>query len=426
MEKSFHKTNRTRLYESLSDGSLLVLFAGKAPRQSADAFYPFFPHRHFVYLTGIDGSYAESLVFMAAKEAGKITETVILLPPDEHKETWNGPRLKANEAIELSGAENIAYIEDFPAIFHKAAESGRFHTVWLNLERFAPDEPDDENQRFAKHVRMLYPYLGINTVFPLVRKLRTIKAPCEIEAMRRAMQITREGILAMMAFARPGVHEYELKAEYDRALTRNRVITPAFPSIISSGKNNFCIHYYGYMRQAMDGDMILNDVGAQWDGLCNDVSRGWPVNGKFSEKQRLLYTCAYNTSEYMFSIIKPGMPMADVDKTARRYCFEQLKAIGLLSDFGEAGRYIWHGGAHHVGYDVHDVVDYTMAIAPGMVFCVDIGIYCREWGIGFRLEDNCLVTENGCENLSASIPRSIKDIEDYMASANESKDVKNS
>ncbi|HIR46909.1 MAG TPA: aminopeptidase P N-terminal domain-containing protein [Candidatus Caccousia avicola] len=118
---------------------------------------------------------------------------------------------------------------------------------------------------------------------------------------------------------------------------------------------------------------------------------------------------------YMFSIIKPGMPMASVDQTARKYCFEQLKAIGKLQSYDEIGKYMWHGGAHHVGFDVHDDVDMTHPVAPGMVFCVDIGIYDEDSGIGFRLEDNCLVTENGCENLSASIPRKLEDIEAAMA-----------
>ena len=155
-------------------------------------------------------------------------------------------------------------------------------------------------------------------------------------------------------------------------------------------------------------------MAAQYDGLTNDVSRGWPCNGKFTEKQRALYQCAYNTSQHMFSIIKPGMKMKDVDRLAREYNFEQLKAIGLLDDYKDIGKYMWHGGAHHVGYDVHDIVDVDI-IEPGMVFCVDIGIYVLEWGIGFRLEDNCLVTEDGCENLTVNIPRTIEDIEAVMA-----------
>ena len=272
-----------------------------------------------------------------------------------------------------------------------------------------------EAQQLAHRVQAGYPFVQVENILPALKRLRTLKAPCEIDAMRRAMTVTREGILRMMRASRPGMYEYEYKAEFDYALTQAGVLAPAFHSIISAGENNFCIHYDSYMGQAKDGDMILNDVGAQWDGECNDVSRGWPCNGKFSKEQRALYECALNTSNYMFSIIKPGMLMDDVDKTARRYCYEQLKKLGLLSSYDEIGKYMWHGGAHHVGYDVHDVVDALgKPIAPNMVFCVDIGIYVEDWGIGFRVEDNCLVTPSGCENLSASVPRTIEDIEAVM------------
>ena len=158
----------------------------------------------------------------------------------------------------------------------------------------------------------------------------------------------------------------------------------------------------------------MTDVGAQYDNLITDVSRGWPCNGKFNEKQRLLYECALATSDHMFEIVKPGMKMMEVDAEIRRYNCERLKDAGVLKSYDEIGTYMWHGGAHHIGFDVHDVVKTPDIVAPGMVFCIDVGIYHEEWGIGFRLEDNCLVTEDGCENLSADIPRTIEDIEAVM------------
>ena len=218
----------------------------------------------------------------------------------------------------------------------------------------------------------------------------------------------------MMKASKPGMYEYQYKAEFDYVLAQHGVLMSGFPSIISAGDNNFCIHYYDYRGQAKDGDMILNDVGARWNHEINDVSRGWPCNGRFNEKQKLLYQCAYNTSEHMFQILKPGIPMQEVDKMIREYCYEQLHAAGVCESYEEIGTYMWHGGAHHIGFDVHDVVSRNIETAPGMVFCVDVGIYHEEWGIGFRLEDNCLITEDGCENLSAAIPRTIEEIETIM------------
>jgi len=439
MDSTFYTSNRQSLYTRLADPQepfLLILFAGHAPRKTADEYYPFFANRNFVYLTGIGDSCAEGFIFMAERKNGVITETLFILPPDAHAERWQGRRMRAEEAGRLSGIQDIAFLDTFYQQFHTTVSAGLTaaghtnkgsagHTspgsassyltnIWLDLDRHKPDEPDNHTLVFANRTSHNYPFVRIHNVHPHLRALRTIKQPCEIEAMKKAMTITREAILDMMRASRPGMYEYEYKAIFDAALTRNGVLAPGFPPIISAGQNNFCIHYYAYTGKAEDGDMILNDVGARWDYLGNDVSRGWPCNGKFTEKQRLLYTCAYNTSEYMFRTIKPGMPMASVDQTARQFCFEQLKGIGLVERFEDVGKYIWHGGAHHVGFDTHDAVDLQQSVAPGMVFCVDVGIYCEEWGIGFRLEDNCLVTETGCVNLSADIPRTIEEIEAVM------------
>jgi Xaa-Pro aminopeptidase len=411
MERTFHIENRKAMYGSIKEPSLIIMFSGHAPRKTADEYYPFFANRNFVYTTGVE---SQSSIFMAEIDGAFIRETMFILPKDLLAERWTGKRLSADEVREKSGIENIEYVKDFDRIFYRKISSCKYSALYLDFDKFTKNEPDNEAYELSAEVKKLYPYINLRNLLPLLKAQRTIKKPCEIEAMKEAQKITRAGIVAMMKASKPGMYEYQYKAEFDYALAQHGVLAPAFPSIISAGANNFFIHYYGYRGQAFDGDMILNDVGACYDNECNDVSRGWPCNGIFSEKQKLLYSCAYNTSEYMFSIIKPGMPMAQVDATARKYNYEQLKEIGLCKSYDDISKYMWHGGAHHVGYDVHDVVYASGLIVPGMVFCVDIGIYCEEWGIGFRLEDNCLATEDGCINLSAETPRSIEEIEDIM------------
>lgn len=411
MDRSFHQENRNTLYQSLEEGSLVILFSGRAPRKTGDEDYPYFANRNFVYLTGIE---QQNSILLGEIMQGHTSETLFVLPSDPMAERWTGRRLTLQEAEEKSALSSIRYVTEFQNDVDSRIKTGEIHQIYLDFDKLSADEPHSDAYRFAAYIRERYPFLSLKNVQPFLRRQRTIKQPCEIDAMRKAETITRDGILAMMQSSRPGMYEYQYKAEFDYALAQHGVLSPGFPSIISSGKNNFCIHYYSYRGQAMDGDMVLNDVGACWDNEINDVSRGWPCNGKFNEKQRLLYECAYRTSEYMFQTLKPGIPMADVDLIAQKYNFEQLKEIKLCSSYDEVGKYIWHGGAHHVGYDVHDLVDATMPLTPGMVFCVDIGIYCEEWGIGFRLEDNCLITENGCENLSAITPRSLEDIEAAM------------
>ena len=415
MKPSFHINKRKALYDSLLEGTLLLSFAGQAPHLSADAYYPFFTKRNFVYLTGLEGSSCQGALLLAKKQGGRVEETLFAPAPDMLAERWNGRRMPFDEISERSGISHVLPIAEFPGEFHKAVNTGFFAHLALDLERHKPENPDASPQTFAKHVADRYPQLAIKSYSKQMRLQRTIKEACEIDAMKEALKATKAGITAMMQASKPGMYEYQYKAVFDQTLTNLGILRPAFPPIISAGANNFYIHYDSYMGKAEDGDLVLNDVGACWDNICTDVSRAWPCNGKFSEKQRILYECAYDTSQYMFSIIRPGMPMADVDLIARRHNFENLAALGLVDTYENAGKLIWHGGAHHVGYDVHDVVDLSMPISPGMVFCVDIGIYCEEWGIGFRLEDNCLVTEDGCVNLSADIPRTIEEIEAYMA-----------
>lgn len=412
MDQAFYTQNRAKLYQGLKENSLLVLFSGTEVRKTNDEFYPFYTNRDFLYLTGLD---QKELALIAQKDsAGKISEKVYLLPADPMAERWTGQRIKPQQAAELSGIDCIGLVSEFETDLHRLAFSGRFQYLYLDLFRVSPADRDEPAHRLLNRAAANYPFLKIENANALIRRLRTIKQPCELEAMRQAEKITCEGITSMMKASKPGMYEYQYKAVFDYALGQYGPQGPAFPSIISAGKNNFCIHYYAYKGQALDGDMVLNDVGAWHDYLMNDVSRGWPCNGRFSERQRLLYECALRTSDHMFSTVKPGMAMKDVDGEIRRYNAELLKDAGVLDDVSNIGKYMWHGGAHHVGFDVHDAVETPEVIAPNMVFCIDVGIYHEDWGIGFRLEDNCLVTENGCENLSAITPRTIDAIEDTM------------
>lgn len=329
-------------------------------------------------------------------------------------ERWTGRRLTAAEAEDISGISDIRPESQFLPDLQALSLSGAYENLYLDLFRYSPDDMDTQAHTMAALAAKEYPYLKICNANAILRSLRTIKQPCEIEALRQAEKITEAGILAMMKASKPGMYEYQYKAEFDRAIGQFGPLGPGFPSIISAGANNFCIHCYSYTGQARDGDMILNDVGAQYDNLITDVSRGFPCNGKFTDRQKLLYECALQTSDYMFSVIRPGMKMKDVDATIRSYNAQLLKDAGVLKDVSGIGTYMWHGGAHHIGYDCHDAIATPEIIAPNMVFCVDVGIYHEEWGIGFRVEDNCLVTENGCENLSAAIVRTVADIETVM------------
>ncbi len=405
MDTSFYMGNRQRLAALMQPNSAALVFSGNELHRSADAYHLFSADRNFAYLTGIGQK--KSVLLLTTDASGRLRERLYLLPKDPMAERWTGRRLNREEAEQISGIADVRSTEDFDADFNAL----EFDSLYLDLFKNDPADQDRPAHLFAK----AHSDLRMESLEPMMRRLRTRKQKCEIDALRKAEEITKTGILAMMRASRPGMYEYQYKAEFDRALGQFGPAPAGFQSIISAGSNNFCIHYDAYTGQAQDGDMVLNDVGAQWDGLIVDVSRGWPCNGKFTEKQRLLYECALKTSDYLFSIIRPGMQMRSVDATIRSYNAKLLVQAGVMASEAEVGTYMWHGGAHHIGWDVHDQVESPEVLEPGMVFCVDVGIYHEGWGIGFRLEDNCLVTENGCENLSAAIPRTIEEIEAVMA-----------
>ena len=392
MKPEFYQNNRKKLAERMEENSLSLFFSGFAPRKRADEDYPFFADRNFVYLTGI--SRDAGLILAVKKTGSGCEEKLFLLPADLLKERWTGRRTKADEAQSLSGIADIGYTADFEPYFSKALEDVK--TVYLDIDETRDVRDYTEAHRFSAAIREQFPWLKVENSRPILASLRTIKADCEIDAMREAVRITGDGIRAMMRGVKDGMKEYEIKMLYDNALVKNGCLEPGFPSIISAGQNNFCIHYYSYQGTAHDGDMVLCDVGACYDFVGCDISRGFPLNGTF------------------FGVIKPGYPMEEVDREAKRFCYEYLHDYGLVDRFENIGKLMWHGGSHHVGFDTHDIVIRPEKVAPGMVFCVDIGVYCEEWGIGFRLEDNCLVTPDGCENLGVNVPRTIEDIEAEM------------
>jgi Xaa-Pro aminopeptidase len=168
------------------------------------------------------------------------------------------------------------------------------------------------------------------------------------------------------------------------------------------------------MSVLADGDLILSDVGAAYDEYGTDISRVFPANGQFSQRQAQIYRIAYAANRAVMDEVRPGVFFPQMNRICREVSFEGLKALGLLEDFADISRYVWHGVAHHIGLNTHDVGGYDEPMAENMVFTVDTGIYVREWGIGLRIEDNVLVTAEGCENLSAAIPATIEEIESYM------------
>lgn len=405
---------RQKLYNHLADGEALILFAGSAPRKSADACYRYFANRNFYYLTGILQS--ES-VFLAVKSGGSVAETLFVHPRNPMAERWNGARLPHDEVAAISGIANIRDLSEFDTTVHDLLRSGGISALWYDLDKYDAGRLDAPQNRHSSAVATAFPSVSRKDAYPLICAARTVKDAGEIARIREALSLTRDGIHAMMKAVKPGMYEYQLEAVFNKVLADAGVREPAFANIVSGGRNNFYIHYEEPTGQFMAGDLVLTDVGARINEYVGDISRAFPVNGRFTEEQKQVYSIALQVNKELMGLLVPGATtFEDIEDHARRRVGEELVAAGYLGKDEDVGKYYWHKGTHHIGLDVHDVGPPGNPIVPGMVFTIDVGIYIEDRNIGFRVEDNVAITETGYEHLSADIVREIDDIEAMMRS----------
>lgn len=412
MDKSFHTENRQKITAKLAAGDIMLFFSGENVRKTADENYPFFTNRNFLYLTGIK---QEQSALLIQNNDGKISESLFVLKPDLDREIWTGRRFTETELTELSGIERIEDINNLNKTLEALLSSQPVNTLWLCFDGLATERSFDIEREFSRQVRARHPQVLIKNSYPLICALRKVKTIDEITAIRKGIQITEAGIRRIMQVAKPGMMEYELEAEFNYELAVHGQRNPAFPSIIASGEHIFYLHYSLPLGCVADGDLILTDVGSPFDEYCTDISRVFPANGHFSQRQAQIYQIAYAANRAVMEQVRPGAPFSITNRICREVSFEGLKALGLLDDFSEINKYVWHNTTHHVGLDTHDLGGYEEPMAENMVLTVDAGIYVREWGIGLRIEDDVLVTADGCENLSAAIPVTIEEIEEIMA-----------
>ena len=412
MTSEFYSSRRQQFYENMSDNEALILFAGSAPKKTGDATYRFFANRNFYYMTGV---LQKESVLLAVKQGGAVVETLFMLPKDLKQQRWQGRRLSKDEASGMSGVEEVIDLERFQGDLKTAINKESIAAIWYDFDVFDVDRKDAPQNRHSESIRYDYPAVTFKNAYQTICRERAIKTPGELDHIRDAMRVTRDGIHGMMKAAKAGMYEYQLEAVFNKVLADAGVREPAFENIVSSGRNNFCIHYDEPVGVLNAGDLILVDVGASSNHYANDISRAFPVNGKFSEEQKTVYAIALKISNELMAMLVPHkVTFADIEDLCRRRMAEELTSAGYLSEDEDVSKYRWHNGTHHVGLDVHDVGTQPVPIAPGMVFTIDVGIYIEEKNIGFRIEDNVAVTATGYEHLSSGIVREIDDIEAMM------------
>ena len=410
MNKSFFASNREKVAQYMEDNSIAVFFAGEAPHKSADYSYDFTVNKNFYYLTGLNHS---KLILVISKKKGVASELIFVEKSDPVMEKWVGKKVGQSEASELSGVEKVQYLDSFEKSLAGMLAAASYDSIYLDLERMGWGTSLSLSQEFARTITEKYPYLRAKDIYKFVRNLRMLKTEEEVERIKKAIDITMEGIGSMMRHSRPGLDEFEVEAYFDFTLKSAGTKT-GFNSIVASGANATVLHYEDNNSRIADGSLILTDLGAQYLQYTADISRTFPANGKFTERQKVLYNIVLKAQLETINAIKPGVPFRSLNETTKQALAKGLKEINLIKEDAELSKYYYHGVSHYLGLDVHDPGDYDVELKEGMVLTVEPGLYVEEEGIGIRIEDDILVTAEGCEVLSKNIIKTVEEIEGFM------------
>lgn len=417
MNKEFFKKNREKLMEKIEDNSVIVLFAGNAPKKSGDENYPFTPNRNFYYFTGIN---EEGPILIISKIKGIISERLFIKEIDEERERWVGKSIRSNESEEISGVKYIDYLGSFYDYLNRVFSETEEINLYLDMERDSFQDLQGISESFSEEVKKRYPFVRIKNIFPKIIPLRMVKSKEEIEEMKKAIEITIKGVESLMKNAKVGMKEYQLEAYYEFVCRSSGIKDYAFKTIAASGKNATILHYVDNNSEIKDGDLILFDLGAQHNYYNADITRTFPVNGVFSERQKEVYNAVLRVNERVIKTIKPGLEYKELNKMATEWIAEECIKLGLIKNKEEVSKYYWHSIGHSLGLDTHDISnkDRNTIFKEGMVWTVEPGIYIEEESIGIRIEDDVLITSDGVQVLTKDMIKTVEDIEEFMKKTN--------
>lgn len=413
MEKMVYSEHRSALMNKIDNNSIVILFAGNAPKKTGDEVYQFTPDRNFYYLTGIS---EENHIVVLSKFNNEISEKLFLKEIDLAKEMWNGKTLRDFEAKELSGIEDTVYMNEFYGYLNRLIKGAEEINLYLDLDRQDYCEEDSNGNKFAEVFKGKYPQVIIKNVSSNITPLRMIKSKSEIAEMQRAIDITIDGVESLMKNSKAGMKEYELEAYFDFVCKTNGAKDFAFRTIAAAGKNATTLHYVENNSEIKNDDLILFDLGAQWNFYNADITRTFPVGGKFTDRQKQVYEAVLRVNKAVIEKIKPGVVYKELNAWATDLIAEECIKLGIIKEKKDVSKYYWHSIGHNLGLDTHDVEPQgrNFVFEEGMVFTVEPGIYISEESIGIRIEDDVLVTADGCEVLTKGMMKEVSEIEAFM------------
>ncbi len=406
MNKEFFSNNRKNLFDLLEDKSVVILCAGKAPVKSADEDYHFTPNRNFYYLTGIN---EDRDICILIKDGNIKDELLIINKYDELRKKWVGKTFTKDEVITISGINNIEYFDEDDSVIKniiKLSEENFKIYIDNNALVYNTCLQNIKSKYLDKKFECL-------DVFPLIRKLRMVKQQCEIDKIIKANQITKQGLELVMTKLKPGLKENQVEAHFDYSIKSNGASDFAFGTIAASGVNACVLHYHENNTLINENELILFDLGAEFEYYKSDISRTYPTSGKYTERQKQLYNIVLSAQELVIKNAKPGLTTKDLNEMVIKHYEVELLKANVIKEASEVKNYYYHGVSHHMGLDTHDVA-ILQPLEVGNVITVEPGLYIEEEKIGIRIEDDILITNDGCINLSKGIIKTVEEIEEFM------------
>jgi Xaa-Pro aminopeptidase len=414
--------NRKRFIAKMDKNSIAIFNSNDELPANGDALHPFVQNSDLFWLSGITQEDTMVILFPDNPDP-KYREVLVLVRPNELKEKWNGHQLRSAEAQDISGIQTIVWLDTLEGLLQPWIHLS--DTIYLNTnenDRKASEVPV-RDYRYAASMRERYPLHNYRRSAKIMKELRAIKTPLEIEVIQKAIDITDTTFRRLLKFIKPGVMEYEIDAEIWHSFLSQRATGPAYGSIIASGDNARILHYVNNNQECKDGDLILMDFGASYGNYNADLTRTIPVNGKFTKRQKTVYNACLHLHLYCASILKPGISINDYTEKVADEATSVFQKIGLLKksdiknedpDNRAYRKYLYHGISHHLGIDVHDLGTKNEPIKAGMVFTIEPGIYIEEEHMGIRIENNFWITRNGNKDLMKNIPITAEEIESLM------------
>ncbi|NQV18731.1 MAG: aminopeptidase P family protein [Armatimonadetes bacterium] len=396
------KRRREKLAKQLKKDEILFVFA------ASEANYPryFLQDNNFLYFTGLQ---IPNAILVIKQVKNKANSMLFIERGIPEMEVWIGKKTAKEEAKKISGIDNIHFLDELNRIISLTLSTAK--KCFVNIGITSLSHPMNKQQIFIKESKERFPQIMFENINDLILPLRSVKEKWEIKQIQKAIDITGKGIEQIYKKARAGMMEFELEAILNYEITKSGIRHLGFKSIIATGKNAATLHYESNNSKIGKNDLILLDVGASCNNYSADISRTFPVSGKFTDRQKAVYEEVLKIQKAIIKMIKPGIGFQKLNKKTVELITESLKRLNLIKEDKEYKKYYMHSVGHHLGMDTHDIGKRDSVLQAGNVITLEPGIYIPEEGIGVRIEDDILVTKDGYKILSGNIPKEIEEIE---------------